>query len=402
MDADRPRLDLAHAQRRSVWRSRPTRYPSPRATETTAAESAAGSNTVAPVNAPPKDSRPPRGALIVIAVGLLACVAAALLTTDKGSGEAANLEWVQSAPIADSKPVQVPGGSESMQLTDGEISATGTNVSGYSLFRVASTLRIDAGAPVGDGRILCSVKAGQRTEIAQTAGGLRATYPRSSEAGIYSQEVPETILIDFSARGSELAVLEADDIARFTTEKGVKLEWPDLQGRDRAPQILHRRRQAEAGAGAALLHGLEDDDGPRRHRCLHGDHQRRRSDRPHRGRAEEGVAADRRRSRRGSRRSGGGRSRRGRRTGRSEGMSAQPVCGATSSSGPSSIPLPTLFSFGLAGRAGHPARVQRPAHRHRVLDAEVGAQPGRLGLGAGQDRRHPVVDRARPPRSASW
>lgn len=162
----------------------------------------------------------------MIAVGLLACIAAALLATDQGSGEAASLEWVQSAPIADSKPAQVPGSTESMRLTDAEISATGTNVSGYSLFRVGATLRIEAGAPVGDGRILCSVKAGQRTEVAQTAGGLRATYPRSSEAGIYSQEVPETILIDFSARGSELAVLETEPIARFTTEKGVKLEWP--------------------------------------------------------------------------------------------------------------------------------------------------------------------------------
>ena len=178
---------------------------------------------------PAQDTRPPRGALIVIAVGLLACVAAALLTTGKGSGEAANLEWVQTAPIPDSKPVGVPGGSQSMQLTAGEISATGTNVSGYSLFRVASMLRIDAGAPVGNGRILCSASAGRGAEIAQTAGGLRATYPRSSEAGIYSQEVPETILVDFSARGSELAVLEGKDVGRFTTEKGVKLEWPEYE-----------------------------------------------------------------------------------------------------------------------------------------------------------------------------
>jgi hypothetical protein len=190
---------------------------------------AAGSNTVAAVSEPAKDTRPPRGALIVIAVGLLACVAAALLATDRGSGEAANLEWVQAAPIADSEPAQVPGASEQMRLTDGEISATGTNVSGYALFRVASTLRIDAGAPVGDGRILCAVEVGQRTEVAQTAGGLRATYPRSSEAGIYSQEVPETVLIDFSARGSELAVLEGEPIPRFTTEKGVKLEWPTYE-----------------------------------------------------------------------------------------------------------------------------------------------------------------------------
>ncbi len=164
----------------------------------------------------------------MIAVGLLACVAAALLTTDKGSGEAANLEWVQAAAIPASKPVQVPGGSQSMQLIGNEISATGTNVSGYSLFRVASTLRIEQGAPVGHSRILCSVSA-RRAEIAQTAGGLRATYPRSSEAGIYSQEVPETLLIDFSARGAELAVLEGKPIARFTTEKGVKLEWPEYE-----------------------------------------------------------------------------------------------------------------------------------------------------------------------------
>jgi hypothetical protein len=181
------------------------------------------------VTEPAQDTRPPRGALIVIAVGLLACVAAALLTTDKGSGEAANLEWVQTAAIPDSKPVQVPGGSESMRLTSGDVSATGTNVSGYSLFRVGATLRIDAGAPVGDGRILCQVETAQGTEIAQTAGGLRATYPRSSEAGIYSQEVPETILVDFSARGGELAVLETEPIAGFTTEKGVKLEWPEYE-----------------------------------------------------------------------------------------------------------------------------------------------------------------------------
>jgi len=116
-----------------------------------------------------------------------------------------------------------------MRLIDAEIRATGTNVSGYSLFLVAATLRIEAGAPVGDGRVLCQVEGGERSEIAQTAGGLRATYPRSSEAGIYSQEVPETVLIDFSARGAELAVLEGEDIGRFTTEKGVKLEWPEYE-----------------------------------------------------------------------------------------------------------------------------------------------------------------------------
>jgi hypothetical protein len=171
----------------------------------------------------------PRGVLAVVAIGLLACIAAALLTTGKGEGEAAHLEWVQAASIPSSKPVAVPGGKGAMELTGGGIRATGTNVSGYSLFRVASVLRIDAGAPVGSGRILCSVKAvGQGSEVAQTSGGLRATYPRSSEDGIYNQEVPETILVNFSSHGSELAVLEVGDLPeRFTSERGVKVEWPE-------------------------------------------------------------------------------------------------------------------------------------------------------------------------------
>jgi hypothetical protein len=171
----------------------------------------------------------PRGALIVVAVGLLACIAAALLSTDKAGGEAANLEWVQAAPIPDSKPVDVPGGKGTMQMIDGGLRATGTNVSGYSLFRVASVLRIDAGSPVGGGHVVCSARARQGTEIAQTSGGLRATYPRSSE-GLYTQEVPEVLLIDFSSHGDELAVVEVEDLPdRFTTERGVKLEWPKYE-----------------------------------------------------------------------------------------------------------------------------------------------------------------------------
>ena len=174
------------------------------------------------------DTRPPRGALIVVAVGLLACVVAALLSTDKASGEAAQLEWVMKVPMADSKPASLSGGG-TMQLTDGAIRTTGTNVSGYSLFRVSSTLRISAGAPVGGGRILCSVSGDGRAEIAQSSGGLRTTYPRSS-TGLYNQEVPEVILLDFSSHGTELAVLELDGLPEhFSTEKGVKLEWPTYQ-----------------------------------------------------------------------------------------------------------------------------------------------------------------------------
>lgn len=194
----------------------------------------------APQTAQPQDDRPPRGALIVVAIGLVACVVAALASTGKGEGEAAHLEWVQSGTAADSKTAAVPGGEGEMQLVGTHIRATGTNVSGYSLFTAGSTLKISAGAPLGGSHVLCSVKAPPKTEIAQSSGGLRGTYPRSSEAGIYNQEVPETVLMDFSSHSSELAVLEVlDRPARFTTEKGVKLEWPEYEvGKERLEYLI--------------------------------------------------------------------------------------------------------------------------------------------------------------------
>jgi hypothetical protein len=182
----------------------------------------------APQGTDSQATRPPRGALIVIAIGLVACVVAALATTGKGEGEAANLEWVQASEPVDSKPVPVVGGKGEMRLTEARIRATGTNVSGYSLFITSSKLTVSGGSPIGGGRILCAVKAPKGTEVAQSSGGLRGTYPRSSEDGIYNQEVPETVLMDFSSKSSELAVLEFPDRPRrFTTEKGVKVEWPE-------------------------------------------------------------------------------------------------------------------------------------------------------------------------------
>ncbi len=183
----------------------------------------------------PNDSRLPRGAVIVVAVGLFACLAAALLATDKSSGSAADLEWVQKTPLPDSKSVPVPGGGgEQIRLIEAGIRATGTNVSGYSLYRAAARLEIDAGAPIGSGRIRCAIQAPGRTEVAQTPGS-RASYPRSSE-DLFAQEVPEVVLAEFSSHGAGLAVLEFGDLFEdgFSSERGLKVEWPTYEvGKER-------------------------------------------------------------------------------------------------------------------------------------------------------------------------
>jgi hypothetical protein len=178
------------------------------------------------------DDRIPRGAIAIVVVGVIACIAAALLTGGSKSGEAAHLEWTRNKPLPDSKAVSVPGSKTAkMSLVDGSIRDTNINIAGYSLYRVLTTATIDKGAQLGGGKLICSTHATHSgTLIAQTSGGLRALFPRSSEDGIYGQEVPETVLIKFASHGYEFAVLEVEDVAeRFTTIEGVKLNWPEYE-----------------------------------------------------------------------------------------------------------------------------------------------------------------------------
>ena len=173
---------------------------------------------------------PPRGALVVVGIGLLATLAAAFLADENLAGDATNLEYVQTRDLPDSGPAKVPGaaGGE-MRLVDAGLDATGTNVSGYNLFRSAATLEIDRDTPIGRARIRCEMRAPGDAEVAQTPGaGLRASYPRSSEDNLMNQETYDTTLVEFASKGSTLAVLDIEDLPdSYATIKGIKLEWPD-------------------------------------------------------------------------------------------------------------------------------------------------------------------------------
>jgi hypothetical protein len=181
----------------------------------------------------PADERIPRGAIIVVVVGLLATIAAAVLSnTGSSSGEVAHLEFVQKKKIPDSKKVAVPGSKTAkIQLVDGSIKETGTNPADYSLFRVLSTVKIDPGGRIG-GELLCTVNAPRTgTLIAQSSGGLRMLYPRSSEQCISGVQ-PEPVVARFASHGHLLAVLEevTEDMPEyFTTIQGVKVGWPEYE-----------------------------------------------------------------------------------------------------------------------------------------------------------------------------
>jgi len=179
------------------------------------------------------ETRPPRGALIVIAVGLFACLAAALASTDKPL-TAAQLTWDEMAPLPDSRSVAIPGGG-TMRIEQAGLRATEPNAGGYSLYRVAAVLNIRTGAAVGQGRVRCIMRVPTRTIVAHTTKQ-RASYPRPSD-NLIRQGVPDTALVEFNAENSDVAVVELEDaFDRYTGKTDITVEWtpyrPGQQGWD--------------------------------------------------------------------------------------------------------------------------------------------------------------------------
>jgi hypothetical protein len=170
------------------------------------------------------NTHPPRGALAVIAIGLLASLAAAALATDEAGGSSVEIEWIGQAPLPDSAPAAIPGGG-SMRLEDGGLRVTEKNLEGERIFRVTSVLRIVAGSAVGQARVRCRMRGGG-AELGRTVNS-RGAFPRSSgEYNLTKQEVPGSVGIRLPIQGAEYASLEMEDaFPTFTDLPGVVVSW---------------------------------------------------------------------------------------------------------------------------------------------------------------------------------
>jgi hypothetical protein len=169
-------------------------------------------------------SRPPRGALAVIAVGLIATIAAALLSTDEAGGSSVEIEWTAHAPLPGSPPAAIPGGG-SMRLDDGGLRTTEKNIEGERIFRATSVLRIEAGSAVGQARVRCRMRGGG-AELGRTVNS-RGAFPRSSgEYNLTKQDVPGSVGVRLPIQGAEYASLELGDaFETFTDLPGVVVSW---------------------------------------------------------------------------------------------------------------------------------------------------------------------------------
>jgi len=168
---------------------------------------------------------PPRGALIVIAVGVVATVAAALLTADATGGSSAPIEWTAHAPLPDSRTAAIPGGG-SMRLQDGGMRASEDNLEGERIYRVTSVLRLAVGSAVGQARVRCRMSGGKQVELGRTVNS-RAAFPRSSgEYNLTKQDVPGSVGVRLPIHGAEYASLEMEDaFEAFTELPGVVVSW---------------------------------------------------------------------------------------------------------------------------------------------------------------------------------
>jgi hypothetical protein len=169
--------------------------------------------------------RPPRGALIVIAVGLLATVAAALLATSEAGGSSVPIEWTAHAQLPDSAVAPLPGGG-SMRLQEGGMRASEDNIEGERIYRVTSVLRLESGSAVGQGRVRCRMSGGKGAELGRTVNS-RAAFPRSSgEYNLTKQDVPGSVGVRLPIQGAEYASLELEDaFEAFTELPGVVVSW---------------------------------------------------------------------------------------------------------------------------------------------------------------------------------
>ncbi len=171
------------------------------------------------------ETRPPRGAIAVILVGLVATIAAALLATESAGGSSVQIEWEKGGTLPASRPAAIPGGG-SMRLAEGEIEASEENVNGEYLYRVSAVLRIDAGSAVGQARVRCRMRGGPGAELGRTVNS-RAAFPRSSgEYNLTKQGVPGSVGVRLPIQGAEYASLEFKDaFEAFTETPGVVVSW---------------------------------------------------------------------------------------------------------------------------------------------------------------------------------
>ncbi len=171
------------------------------------------------------DSPPPRGAVVVVAVGLLVSVAAILLSRDPG-GVGEEVPFRAENELPDSPTVALGDGG-SVKIVDSLISITADNDFGERLYKIESSLRANAGAGAEISSVRCQMRLPDDVNIGQS-DGRRAVFPRPLE-DTADDAIREGAGIDFETDDAAVAgIVLRNAFFKYVIGGDPSLSWPNL------------------------------------------------------------------------------------------------------------------------------------------------------------------------------
>lgn len=170
-------------------------------------------------------SPPPRGAVVVVAVGLLVTVAAIVLSRDPGTvGE--DIPYETEVEFSDSPTVSL-GREGNARIVDGVISTTAPNDFDDRLYRIEASLRARAGAGTRIDSVRCQLRLQDGVHIGQS-DGRRAAFPRPL-SDTADDAIKEGAPVEFETEDAEQAGLQLRNaFFKYVVGGDPSVSWPNL------------------------------------------------------------------------------------------------------------------------------------------------------------------------------
>lgn len=170
-------------------------------------------------------SPPPRGAVVVVAVGLLVTFAAIVLSSDPG-GSGEDISFESATQFADSPTVPLPGGGNT-KIIDGNVSSTADNDLRQRLYRIEASLRARADSGDGIDRISCQLRFPKGVELG-ISDGRDAAFPRPLQ-DTADDAIKEAATVEFETDDStKAAVALRDAFFKYVLGGNPSVSWPTL------------------------------------------------------------------------------------------------------------------------------------------------------------------------------
>jgi hypothetical protein len=167
---------------------------------------------------------PPRGAVVVVAIGLLVTFAAIALSKDPG-GSGEDVSFQSEATFADSPTVTLAGGGNA-KIVDGAVSDTAANDLSQRVYKIEASLRVNAGKSLVN-EVRCQLTYPTGVELG-ISDGRDAAFPRPLE-DTADDAIKEAASVEFdTSDSSKAAVALRNQFFKYVIGGNPSVSWPSL------------------------------------------------------------------------------------------------------------------------------------------------------------------------------